>query len=224
MSAPPATTDQFPSQLSCARPGGARSGWPRSGGTRSEGGFTLVELMVVVVIISVIAALATPGIMARVDNYKARSLAEQLAATYRLARLRAMGRGSAVVVRFDEGTITVLEGIKGSAAVAAGCQNLPAPSCTTPATRFDVLGTLNQTIESYDSQGAGSYTVTSALGTWSDVCFTPLGRAYTRTAVATAFTQLLTPTTLSVSASSGGLTRQVVVLPSGTARVIAGAL
>lgn len=187
-------------------------------------GFTLIELMVTVVIIAVIAALATPGIQARVNSYRARSAAEMIASTYRLARLRAMGRGSAVVVRFNSGEITVLEGIQGTAASNAGCANLPAPSCTDPATRFNSGSeALHQTVESYDSEGS-SYTVTHSLGATTDVCFTPLGRAFSRASFSGTFAQLLTPATLSVSPGTGGLIRRVVVLPSGTARVIAGAL
>jgi len=191
---------------------------------KASRGFTLVELMVTVVIISVLAAIATPGILARVNSYRTRSAAEMIASTYRLARLRAMGRGSAVVVRYNAGVITVLEGIQGSESSAAGCQNLPAPSCTTPATRFNSGSTDYQTIESYDVAYGGAYTLAASLGTVSDVCFTPLGRAYSRTSITGTFAQMLTPATVSVTHSSGGLVRQVLVLPNGTARVTAGAL
>jgi prepilin-type N-terminal cleavage/methylation domain-containing protein len=187
-------------------------------------GFTLIELMVVVVIISVISALATPGILRRVDSYKTRSAAEQIASTFRLARLRAMGRGSAVVVRYQGGTVTVLEGVQGPDSSATGCANLPASSCTTPATRFNAGSTRFQTIESYDATGASSYTLTASLGATSDVCFTPLGRAYSRASFTDAFAPLTTPATMTVTRGAGILVRTVAILPNGTARVSAGAL
>lgn len=187
-------------------------------------GFTLIELMVTVVIISVISALATPGILRRVDSYKTRSAAEQIASTFRLARLRAMGRGAAVVVRYQgsTGTVTVLEGIQGPA--AGGCANLPASSCTTPAARFNSGSTLFQTLESYDATGAASYALTASLGATSDVCFTPLGRAYSRATFTGVFAPLTAPATMTVSRGTGGLVRTVAILPNGTARVSAGAL
>jgi prepilin-type N-terminal cleavage/methylation domain-containing protein len=188
-------------------------------------GFTLIELMVTVVIIAVIATLATPGIMARVNSYKTRSAAEQIATTFRLARLRAMGRGSAVVVRYSSGTITVLEGIQGvTDAADDGCANLPAPSCTTPANRFNGGSDRFQTVENYDATGSSSYTLVPSLGATSDVCFTPLGRAYSRASFTATFAPLVTPATLSVAQGSGGLVRRVAILPNGTARVIAGAI
>jgi len=191
-------------------------------------GFTLVELMVTVVIISVIATLATPSILRRVDSYKTRNAAELIASTFRLARLRAMGRGSAVVVRYEgaTGVVTVLEGIQGPDMVAAGCANLPASSCTTPADRFNTSGsgTRSQTIESYDADGGDSYTLTASLGATSDVCFTPLGRAYSRAAFTNAFTPMTTPATMTVTRGTGSLVRTVAILPNGIARVSAGAL
>ncbi|HSC85960.1 MAG TPA: prepilin-type N-terminal cleavage/methylation domain-containing protein, partial [Polyangiaceae bacterium] len=77
---------------------------PRSTARRGAAGFTLVELMVVVLIITILAVIAVPGISRQLANRRARTSADFIATLYRNARLRAMARGSAVLVRFDAAT------------------------------------------------------------------------------------------------------------------------
>ena len=52
--------------------------------------------MVVVVIITALAALAVPSILRQMRDRRTRQAAEEIASVYRQARLRALGRGAAV--------------------------------------------------------------------------------------------------------------------------------
>ena len=61
--------------------------------TAARRGFTLVELMVVVVMITVLATLAIPLVTEQLRDRRTQEAAERVAGVYRDARMRAMGRG-----------------------------------------------------------------------------------------------------------------------------------
>lgn len=66
-------------------------------------GFTLVELMIVVTIISILAAVATPSLTRSMRRAESREAAGRLAQVFRTARTQAMGRGEIVLLRLDRG-------------------------------------------------------------------------------------------------------------------------
>lgn len=200
-------------------------------------GFTLVELMVVVVIITALAALAIPSIIRQMRDRRTRQAAEEIASLYRQARLRALGRGSAVMVRYDSVT-----GFDMREAVLGGngtCATLPTTNCAT--TQWNQLANVpngSQSIAQFNPTtgvyngvtsivhaslpqvGGGSALTTDPGVPNLDVCFTPMGRTLFR--VSNDPTIVLAPMTgvptVTVSRGTGGLTRVVLIPPNGLAR------
>lgn len=70
---------------------------------RHQSGTTLMELLVVVSIVAIIAAIAVPGYQAMMTRAHVRSAAAEIASEIRMARHLAMARRERLVVRFDLG-------------------------------------------------------------------------------------------------------------------------
>ena len=62
-------------------------------------GFSAIELMVVVSIISILAALAAPSFTPLIENWRVREASEQLQSTLYYARSEAIKRGGQVVIQ-----------------------------------------------------------------------------------------------------------------------------
>jgi prepilin-type N-terminal cleavage/methylation domain-containing protein len=72
--------------------------FPPAGG---RGGFTLVELMIVVVIVGLMAGLAVTRMDFLVPKYRLRGAAREVAGAFKQARSRAVGTGKDVYVELD---------------------------------------------------------------------------------------------------------------------------
>ena len=74
-------------------------GIPPTQARRHVAGFTAIELMVVVSIVAILAALAGPSFTPLIENWRVRESAEQLQSTLHYARSEAIKRGGRVVIQ-----------------------------------------------------------------------------------------------------------------------------
>jgi type II secretion system protein H len=207
--------------------------------SRAHGrGFTLIELMIVVVIIGLIAVIAIPTLAGDLKDRRTRRAAEEIASLFRNARMRALGRGAAVMVHYDASakSFSVREAVRGGATT---CARLPETNCLLPATRWTTDATTQggsqevakikldasteQTGLKVSVDGPGDIKDVSEFS----VCFSPVGRsfiAYGAASVTSMATMTGVPTVRVYRTVPGqtvaiGLERRVVILPDGQARL-----
>ncbi len=198
-------------------------------------GFTLMEMMVVVLIITLFASIALPGMARTMKINRAREATESIATIFRGARLRAMGRGGAVLVSFTGNTFTTFEAIRGTTAATASagvdCRSLPESSCINPSNRWGPASDRREFLTSTNYGPPGDFTVAAETmnlsnaavnRTFLDICFTPSGRAYSRTIQANPLTAMTSPATFTITRiDEVGRDRKVIVTSSGNARSVA---
>jgi type II secretory pathway pseudopilin PulG len=189
----------------------------------------------VVVIVGIFATLAIPQVTRRLRDRRVHETAQRVALVYQQARLRAMGQGGAVLVRYtpgggNQGRLETREALVGTG--TAACALVPATSCmqdwdVATTGRFRVVDTLELSTQPYlDNVFATATTApTPAVATnYMDICFSPLGRAFARYANTSPLAPMIGVPRVDVYRGSNattpvGLTRSVLVLPSGIARL-----
>ncbi len=201
--------------------------WSRGRVVIPARGFTLLELVAVVAIISIFAALAVPAAVHQLRDRRVFEAARKTALLYRQARLHAMGRGAAVVVNFNAGVYTVREAVR-NPDPGGNCPNMPFNSCT--GTVWENPAQV-RTIGGLAPAGTGDLAdltlslldETDTAQSYVDICFTQLGAPVIRFAPATAY-RVMDSAYVARAAravTSRTLPRQVVLMPNGTARLMA---
>jgi prepilin-type N-terminal cleavage/methylation domain-containing protein len=197
---------------------------------RPARGFTLLELMIVIVMIGILVALGIPTISAQMRDRRTNQAAHEVALLYRQARAVAMGRGTAVLVSYDAAPLDPLGRMRvrvleaKNPGDATNCLGLPASSCND--NNWNNANSL--LLGSFDMSLAPVYDnvkltfLNTAGDTEGDLCFSPLGRPYWRNLHVGIqnFVPLAEVPRIEVSPIDGiGTTRTVLVLPTGASRL-----
>ena len=81
-------------------------------------GLTLLEITIVVAIVALVAAIATPGLLRRLDRSSVRHATTEILGTLSLARSTAVARESYVTVTFDSVRSCITVAVEGDTLVA----------------------------------------------------------------------------------------------------------
>lgn len=205
--------------LDHARDAAARSQAARARRRLGARGFTIPELLAVIVIIGIVAATAAPSFINVLRDRRVARVAMDVSGVFRLARYRALGRGTPVVVRWAEASrsFAVVEapvGSTGDSIIPESCQSVewsaPPPAVET----VTVLNTINielADLEMLDDTGTTQSNV--------EVCFSGRGRTFVRYGAAGAWVPLAGVLRVDVRNTKTTLVRTVFIPPNGIARM-----
>ena len=176
--------------------------------------------------ISILSALAKPYIVNIFRDRRVSRAAMQLVDMTRLARTRALGRGTPVLLAWDaaggnkvgsSGLLRMLEPVTTQTPTTTSCAgtNWSDPTAVTEVARFDVGNGL------YELATVGFVDDTGVARTRADLCFAARGRSYLRTIGGFAALMGVVQFDVMNDTSKGGtgLRRTVFVPSSGVARV-----
>lgn len=193
----------------------------------------MVELLTVIAVIGILAAAAAPSFVEFMRDRRVSDAASNIAELYRTARSRAMGRGSATMVRWNEtaalptdsnpeGHFGMREAVMGPATPFHA--RLPSTSCL--AADFSVGSTTSAHIAAFDERrqryAPAQATFRNPNNTdvgYAEICYTPRGRSFIRYSPGAGWQALTGVPTIEVLNGDTSLRRFVVLPPNGAARI-----
>ena len=185
-------------------------------------GYTLVELLAAILIIALLAALATPSFIAMIRDRRVVRAGIFMIDTYRAARTRALSRGIAVQVRWSadgtgRGVVQMREAIVAAAGAGAakGCTKADwsdGSAETREVSKYDFGGT------TYELANMKLFATDGAESQIGNVCFAPDGQAWVRYADNGGWTKLTGVLRYDVTNTRTNFKRIVFVPPNGVAR------
>jgi len=188
--------------------------------------------MVVVVIIGILAAISLPQVVQRMRNRRGTQAVQTVAMMYRNARLRAMGRGFAVIVKYAAGVGFQVRETMPMNGTADCTPHLPLTCSNT--NWVNPLAT--QLVDQFNPEDYATTTATVMDATlnqvqpYLDICYSSHGRTYARTAVGNPMAATTDMYSVSlagknlandITADAAGIQRDrylVEILPNGMAR------
>ncbi|MBI4704620.1 MAG: type II secretion system protein [Deltaproteobacteria bacterium] len=199
---------------------------------RHQRAFTLVEMLAVLAVIGILGAAASPSFVRMMRDSRVATAASRVAEVYRVARARALGRGGAVMVRWQGmaalptpgnpgGHFEVREAIMG----AGSCGLTPVPSCL--GTDWSVGSANSRYVTSFDERApqfapamAQFMDLAGNSVDFAQICYTPRGRTYINFGAAQPFVPLRGVARVNVVNAQSLLSRPVLLPPTGVAHVV----
>lgn len=193
----------------------------------------MAEILAVLAIMGTLAAAAAPAFVRQIRDGRVQSAAIGFADLVRTARARAMGRGSAVLLRWNNAAalptpangsahLVMRESIQGTTAAGAP---LPATGCLTTnwannAATSQFLGGFDERTSQFSPAQAAFIDLSGSAVPYVELCFSARGRSFVRYDSTSAFAPLAGVPRIRVTNSETGFARQVVIPPNGAARII----
>jgi len=183
-------------------------------------GFTIPELLTVVVIIGVFAAAASPTFIQMMRDRRVNRAAMEVTGLYRLARTRALGRNTAVTVTWSATTQTfqMWEAVNQSGATPVLEPSCRATDWSNPA-EVRSLTQLRLGVNPYELASVDFLNDAGVSQPVVEICFTPRGQTYIRNASGNVFNPVVGAPRVNVRNADTNLLRSVLIPPNGAARM-----